>query len=77
MPDSLPFASLIMCFAMASRVPVEPTDKLYSPWSPLDNMCIFGYSFTPYSPAVKQPQAVVSQTPGMALLRNSNLQRKW
>ncbi|CAB4314007.1 unnamed protein product [Prunus armeniaca] len=70
MPDSLPFTSLITRFAMASHVPVEPTDKLYSPWSPLDNMDIFGYSFTPCSPAVKQPQAVVSHTPNMALITN-------
>ncbi|KAI5343797.1 hypothetical protein L3X38_011673 [Prunus dulcis] len=55
---------------MASHMPVEPTDKLYDPWSPLDNMDIFGYSFTPCSPAVKQPQAVVSHTPSMALLTN-------
>ncbi|PQQ00300.1 uncharacterized protein Pyn_14951 [Prunus yedoensis var. nudiflora] len=68
MPDSLPFASLITRFAMASHVPVEPTDKLYSPWSPLDNLDIFGYSFTPSSPAVKQ--AVVSHTSSMALLTN-------
>ncbi|XP_021802427.1 uncharacterized protein LOC110746506 [Prunus avium] len=59
-----------LLFAMASHVPVEPTDKLYSPWSPLDKMDIFGYSFTPSSPAVKQPQAVVSHTPSMALLTN-------
>ncbi|KAH0981121.1 hypothetical protein GBA52_008298 [Prunus armeniaca] len=62
MPDSLPFPSLITCFTMASRVPVEPTDKLYSPWSPLDNMWIFVYSFTPSSPPVKHPQTVVSHT---------------
>ncbi|PQM39947.1 LRR receptor-like serine/threonine-protein kinase GSO1 [Prunus yedoensis var. nudiflora] len=70
MPDSLPFASLITRFAMASRVPVEPTGKLYSPWSPLDNIWNFGYSFTPSSPAVKQPQAVVIHALGMALLTN-------
>ncbi|CAL9005601.1 unnamed protein product [Prunus brigantina] len=74
MPDSLPFTptfkSLITRFAMAYHVPVEPTDKVYNPWSPLDNMDIFGYSFTPSSPAVKQPQAVVSHTPNMALLTN-------
>ncbi|CAB4283540.1 unnamed protein product [Prunus armeniaca] len=33
-------------------------------------MDIFGYSFTPCSPAVKQPQAVVSHTPNMALITN-------
>ncbi|PQQ20170.1 uncharacterized protein Pyn_32444 [Prunus yedoensis var. nudiflora] len=76
MPDSLPFASLITRFAMASRVPVEPTGKLYSPWSPLDNFWIFGYSFTPSSPAVQQPQAVVIHALGMALLTNDVAEHK-
>ncbi|KAI5343806.1 hypothetical protein L3X38_011682 [Prunus dulcis] len=63
MPDSLPFVSLITRCTMASRMPVEPTNKLYSPWSPSDNMWIFVYSFTPSSSAVKHPQTVVSHTP--------------